>query len=475
MRFDPKTPWAVPVLLAAALATLAFAPGATSVAPTPPPICVPTTTTTASTDTPVTIGSATPVVVSSTISVAGAGPWIADVDVFTDIKHTFSGDLDITVTSPAGTIVTLTTDNGGGSDNVFAGTTWDDQANPGGQVPYTSNSGLASDHTYTNLVTASPLAPEESLAAFVGEDPNGPWLLTISDDASADGGTLDTWSVTITTYDDPPFLGTDGGASAPGLVIPTGPGVVTDTITLSGVVGTVLDLDLATAITHTSSADLDMTLMSPAGTVVTLSTDNGGSNDNVFAGTTWDDDANPGSPVPYTSNVGLATDRLYANLVTATPLVPEETFGAFIGEDPNGVWTLTISDDLSSNGGTLASWSIDLVDAIACPDTVPPTVSITQPVEGYLYAQGNVVPTGTDNAIVIAGPLGFEIQATASDNDVVSEVRFYVDSTLLCTDTAAPYACSWTPGLPGNYVLTAEAEDPSGNIGVSAAVDVFGV
>ena len=37
-------------------------------------------------------------------------------------------DLDITLTSPAGTVVTLTTDNGGTADDVFNGTLWDDQA-----------------------------------------------------------------------------------------------------------------------------------------------------------------------------------------------------------------------------------------------------------------------------------------------------------------------------------------------------------
>ena len=105
-------------------------------------------------------------VVQSTITVAGAGPLIADMTVVTDITHTFSGDLDIVLVSPAGTIVTLTTDNCAGNDNVFNGTVWDDDANPGGQVPYTTNPGLVTDHVYANNVLASPLAPEEPLAAF---------------------------------------------------------------------------------------------------------------------------------------------------------------------------------------------------------------------------------------------------------------------------------------------------------------------
>ncbi|MGH9803333.1 MAG: proprotein convertase P-domain-containing protein, partial [Blastocatellia bacterium] len=65
--------------------------------------------------------------VNSTITIAGAGPYLWDLDMVTNITHTFAADLDITLTSPAGTVVTITTDNGGGNDNVFAGTLWDDQ------------------------------------------------------------------------------------------------------------------------------------------------------------------------------------------------------------------------------------------------------------------------------------------------------------------------------------------------------------
>ena len=53
-----------------------------------------------------------PVTVTSTIDVAGAAPRIADVDLTTFLTHTFAADLDMTLTSPAGTVVTLTTDNG---------------------------------------------------------------------------------------------------------------------------------------------------------------------------------------------------------------------------------------------------------------------------------------------------------------------------------------------------------------------------
>ena len=47
--------------------------------------------------------------------------------------------------------------------------------------------------------------------------------------------------------------------------------------------------------------------------------------------------------------------------MTAKPtLTPEEPLAAFIGEDPNGTWTLTIGDDGATDAGTLASWGFVL-------------------------------------------------------------------------------------------------------------------
>jgi uncharacterized repeat protein (TIGR01451 family) len=180
---------------------------------------------------------------------------------------------------------------------------------------------------------------------------------------------------------------------------PTGPGVVTSPIVVSGASPYLLDLNLATQIQHTFSADLDVTLTSPAGTVVTLTSDNGAGNDDVFNGTVWDDSANPAGQVPYTTNTGLVTDHAYVNLSVASPLVPEEAMAAFIGEDPNGTWTLTISDDLAGDGGNLASWSLD-IDTFTCASadlSITKTDGVTNPAAGqsvtYTISASNAGPT----------------------------------------------------------------------------------
>ncbi len=310
------------------------------------------------------------VTVFTTSVPAGADNYVWDVDVDLNITHTNNGNLDITLMSPAGTVVTLTTDNGGTNDNGFAGTLFDDQADPDGQVPYASNDGLVNDSLYTNLVPETPLAPEEALGAFRGEDPAGTWTLTVSDDAAADTGSLVSGSITVTRTAASAVSTAAAGpfSNNTPVVIPATapPNVVSSTVVVSGMQPRLCGLVLTTGLQHTFPGDIDMTLLSPAGTIVTVTTDNGGSNDNVFDGTEWRDNADPDGQVPYTSNDGLATDSLYAVGVPETPLVPEEAFAAFTGEDPNGTWTLTISDDANADGGTLNSWSLQLT-ACGCP------------------------------------------------------------------------------------------------------------
>ena len=358
--------------------------------------CIASPTQTFTNSTPLTVPTG-PAVVSSTLTVVGAPVYLFDINVITNLTHTFSADLDITIQSPSGTVVTLTTDNGAGNDNNFNGTTWDDNANPAGQVPYVTNNGLATDQAYVNLVTATPLAPEEPLAAFIGENPNGVWTITISDDLAGDGGTLSSWSLAIRGVSAPPVLANTSVTNSTPLAIPTGPAVVTSTVNVAGAGNQIFDVNLRTFITHTFAADLDITLQSPAGTVVTLTTDNGAGNDDVFNGTIWDDDANPAGQVPYTTNNGLATDHSYVNLTVASPLAPEEALGAFIGENPNGIWTITISDDLTGDGGSLNSWTLDLQTSLCSGLTCSGT-----PVAGTISGPATAC-IGTNGVLTLSG------------------------------------------------------------------------
>ncbi len=131
-----------------------------------------------------------PVGVTSIISVT-EDITLEDLDVNLDITHTWIGDLIVSITSPAGTTVTLidqigTTTGGLGcsGDDILA--TLDDAA----ASPVENQCGTsvpAVDGTFS---------PNNPLAAFNGESTLGDWVITISDNAGGDTGTLNAWGIT---------------------------------------------------------------------------------------------------------------------------------------------------------------------------------------------------------------------------------------------------------------------------------------
>ena len=288
--------------------------------------------------------------VEFSLQASGLGASLWDVDLFTAFTHTASQDLDVSLISPSGTQVVITTDNGGLNDDVFNGTLWDEQAND----PVT-------DRVFTNLVVATPLSPEGRLQAFRGEDPNGTWKLRIQDDAASNTGALASWSLRFTSLGAAPASTTTTVTRSPSLPL-TDNALTTDTVLVSGASGTVAKVVLYTDIRHTYCADLDMRLISPSGTSVVVTTDGGGSFDDVFRGTSFDPDA-----------LLPVTDALFTNLVAVPLVAPEGSFDVFLGENPNGAWKLAITDDLATNVGTLNRWDL-AITTVATPAVPPATL-----------------------------------------------------------------------------------------------------
>jgi len=106
------------------------------------------------------------------------------------IRHGWASDLDITLQSPGGKRIVLTSDNGGGDANY---------GNPSiagcaGAVVFDASACQAIDEEPAMApFTAGPYQPEESLLIFNDSltNPNGDWLLDICDDFEADSGYLD--------------------------------------------------------------------------------------------------------------------------------------------------------------------------------------------------------------------------------------------------------------------------------------------
>jgi len=403
---------------------------------------------------------------SFTASVDYSSP-IADVDVSIDIEHTGDSNLDITLHSPLGTSVELTSDNGGAGDD-YLGTIFDDEAATAiqsGSAPFTGS-----------------FIPEGSLSDFDGEDALGDWLLQVVDDfPDADDGELLGWSVTLTVdgdidddgdgftlcegdcdddddtlnpgetdvcdgidndcsgladeaftdddgdgaagcvdcddtddqvfpgalelcngidddcngLDDAGFPGVDdseqdddgdglaecdgdcddgddlvspliaeicadgidndcSGLADQGNIELTGAGIGTpipdganNTIEVDATTAfatTVHDLDVTIDITHAWAGDLDVTLRSPAGTEVELTSDNGGNGDD-YTDTTFDDEA----AAEITTGVAPFTGTFQ----------PEGDLSDFDGEDIAGTWQLVVTDDFpAADDGVLNSWTL---------------------------------------------------------------------------------------------------------------------
>ena len=93
----------------------------------------------------------------------------------------------------------------------------------------------------------------------------------------------------------------------------------------------------------------------------------------------------------------------------------------------------------------------------APPPNQPPVVSLTSPGDGASFAVG--------------APIA--ITATASDADgSIARVDFYAGDTLLASDTAAPYAFTWSGAAPGTYTIDAVAADDKGATTASTAVTI---
>jgi len=123
--------------------------------------------------------------------------------------------------------------------------------------------------------------------------------------------------------------------------------------------GLVSDVDFRVRLNHTFDRDVELYLISPDGTSIELSADNGAGGDNYGAGaqscagtfTELDDSA-----TPYISPDGVA------------PFVgtfrPEEALARFQGMPAAGTWTLRITDDEPPDAGTLFCWQLDITSVV---------------------------------------------------------------------------------------------------------------
>ncbi|MBB5874669.1 Zn-dependent metalloprotease/subtilisin-like proprotein convertase family protein [Allocatelliglobosispora scoriae] len=212
--------------------------------------------------------------VESPVVISGCpGNASATSTVTVNILHTYIGDLVVSLIAPDGTASILHNRTGGATDNI--------------------------NQTYPVNLS--------------GKAANGTWKLRVQDAASADVGTIDSW--TINLVGSTPVCAGTNPADVP---IPDNT-TVNSTIVLSGCPGNASPTSTVTVeIVHTYIGDLVVTLVAPDGSLYVLHNRTGGATDNINQS--------------YTLN-----------------LSPELR---------NGTWTLRVQDAATSDTGYINSWAL---------------------------------------------------------------------------------------------------------------------
>ncbi|WP_344400042.1 proprotein convertase P-domain-containing protein, partial [Catellatospora chokoriensis] len=215
--------------------------------------------------------------VESSITISGCtGNGGSASTVAVNILHTYIGDLVVNLVAPDGSTYLLHNRTGGSADNI--------------------------SQTYTVNLS--------------GEAANGTWKLRVQDAASADTGTIDTWTLNLAGSTPPTCSGTNGtDVSIPDNTTVNSP------ITIAGCSGNASATStVAVNIVHTYIGDLIVTLVAPDGSTYVLHNRAGGSTDNINQ--------------TYTANLST--------------------------EVKNGTWNLRVQDAASADTGYINSWTLTL-------------------------------------------------------------------------------------------------------------------
>ncbi|HVJ17517.1 MAG TPA: Ig-like domain-containing protein, partial [Polyangiaceae bacterium] len=153
------------------------------------------------------------------------------------------------------------------------------------------------------------------------------------------------------------------------------------------------------------------------------------------------------------------------------------TFGSSQSEackfDVSGTWATNWGDNNSDGVGDPGGANIAIVNGAGAY-----TITFNDSTRAYsAIKQGDATPPSVALSAPAAGATltgAVTLSADASDNVAVSKVDFYAGTTIIATDTTAPYSVSWSSTNLANaaYSLTAKAYDAAGNVSTSAPRNV---
>lgn len=112
---------------------------------------------------------------------------------------------------------------------------------------------------------------------------------------------------------------------------------------------------------------------------------------------------------------------------------------------------------------TARAWDNTLATTTSSPVNITvtangaPSASLTSPANGASFS----------------APATINLTASATDADgSIAQVEFFQGTSLLHTDTSAPYSFSWTSVAAGSYALSARATDNLGALSTSSTVNI---
>ncbi len=196
---------------------------------------------------------------------------------------------------------------------------------------------------------------------------------------------------------------------------------VSSTLTVSGISGGILDLNVAVTLSHTYMGEVRVRLVGPGGQIVTLINNRGGSGNNL-TGTVFDDEA--ATSISTSSPPFTGTFR------------PESPLSVFDGLSANGVWTLEVTDAGTNDTGSLASWSLTMsagelsaitpangtfsFDLPAGPNTLTllplPGWRPTNPADGKLVVSVDTLPLTDRNFLITTDTTAPQVASVVVNN-----------------------------------------------------------
>ncbi|MDO6604073.1 zinc-dependent metalloprotease [Arenibacter palladensis] len=241
-------------------------------------------------------------------------------------------DVKILETTFADVVLQLPT-NGSTSARIASQLEWESNSS------YTSyDVEIADDAAFTNIIDSATVIFNYYLATDLAEETTYYWHVKPKN--SCGEGTFGP-AFSFTTLELNCAL--ESAKDLPITISTTGAPTITSTITLLNDLP-VADINVNLDLTHSFLADLEVTLISPAGTRVILVSNSCGGNQDILA--TFDDSAE-------------------AFICGTTPAIqgtvrPLGSLAAFNGESTYGDWILEVKDIAASDGGSLNAFSMDI-------------------------------------------------------------------------------------------------------------------